>query len=283
MSELRRNRHTAAFRLSHFLNSKDSLQHSWLTATLVSILRYIHDVMDMNYVKGGQEIFNKSYSQTALFSRCSSASVKRAFKLFIKNDLLTLAHSEPRKVSIYGIGKLIETRVTMTHVAVDNFQTRVTQTQEHGSHRPKHLGHSDPLVTSSCNNSKKERRATPLSDDFLIEEKSCDVAKEVGLTEAEANNCLNKFFDYYQGTGEVKTNWNAVLRYWFRREAKDKPKKSEEVRSTVPWFNPEDAYTRGTEPVGRLLNGLAEKAREKMNGGSTNGLGRADKGTQRET
>jgi hypothetical protein len=259
MSDIKRTRHTASFRLSHFLNSKDSLQQTWLTATLVSILRYIHDVMDMNYVTTGQEIFNKSHSQTALYARTSKASVKRAMRILLKHNLLTLAHAEPRKVAIYGIGKLIETRVTLT----PDDSTRVTVTPELGSPRPQGWGHSDPLVTSSCKKGKKERERSPLF--FEPDDSSIVLAHELRLKLADE---LESFRNRHKGE---KTQYE--FQRWMKRSKEYQGRNAgvTETRSTIQEWGPgHPSYDalHGVKSQGVNGNGL------QMAGNNSGGNGR---------
>lgn len=92
------------------------------------------------------------------------------------------------------------------------------------------------------------------------------------MTEDEANYEFDKFMNHYLENEEEKKDWQLVLQKWFMRAGDYKRRhgaitvKQEEVRSTVPWYNPADA-----KGVGELLN----KVRERLNGsgGKTNGLG----------
>src|SRR4051812_2811263 len=95
MSTAKRDRDTAPYLLSHFLNSKESLDCSWMTGNIVSILRYIYDVMEMTYKNTGACICNKSKSQIARYSRTSQTTVKRALRLFIQHNLLEFANKLP--------------------------------------------------------------------------------------------------------------------------------------------------------------------------------------------
>ncbi len=130
MKKTERTRHTASFQLSYFLNSKENLSHSWLTPSLISILRYVYDVMEMAYSQTGNCICKKSIHQIALFSRASDKTVERALLLLAKHDFLFVAQKKPRTATHYGVGKAIESWVTMTLDQKQAIQTGVTVTPD---------------------------------------------------------------------------------------------------------------------------------------------------------
>jgi hypothetical protein len=134
------------------------------------------------------------------------------------------------------------------------------------------------------NTERRKKAALTLSDDFVPSKQSVKKAEEVGLTEDEANYEFDKFMNHYQEKQEEKTDWQFVLQNWFIRAGDYKRKKGitvkpQDVKSTVPWYNPADAQ-RGAAPIQNLLNGLAQKASEHLNqqGIKTNGLGREEEG-----
>ena len=116
----------------------------------------------------------------------------------------------------------------------------------------------------------RKSRATPLTDDFLISSETIAICKDLGLSEDEANDELESFFLFYQGNGAENADWNKVLQLWFKRSVRysekggSKPKKPDEVKSTVPWRNPDHA-PRNNEPVS-----ISKLIRQ---GGQINGLG----------
>jgi hypothetical protein len=135
------------------------------------------------------------------------------------------------------------------------------------------------------NTERRKKAALTLSDDFVPSKQSVKKAEEVGLTEDEANYEFDKFMNHYQEKQVEKTDWQFMLQTWFIRAGDYKRKKgpitvnSQEVKSTVPWYNPADAQ-RGPAAIGNLLNGLAKQASEHLNkqGIKTNGLGREEEG-----
>jgi hypothetical protein len=288
MSESKRTRHTASFLLSHFLNSRDSFEHTWLTGSLVSVLRYMFDIMEMTYNRTNVCICDKSIAQIAEYARTGRETVKRGLPLFVKHNLLSIERKKPRAPTHYGVGQLLLARLTVSLDYPQEDLTRLTTSLALGSPRAQsnpNKAHSEPTYKKELlkKDLKKERggekRASLLSDDFMPSEQSCQKAKESGLTETEANYEFDKFLVYYIEKGEEKNDWDMVLQHWFIRAGNYKKekgaikKKPDEVRSTVPWYN--QGGERGAEPVSRLLTTLAEKAKAKLNGqgGHVNGLG----------
>ena len=157
-----------------------------------------------------------------------------------------------------------------------------TRVDTPGVHAPQSERVNNPL-----NKTERARKKTALalSVDFDPTPESCDIAKRCGLTEDEANYEFDKFMNYHLEKGIEKTDWQLILQNWFIRAGEYKRQKGsinvkpEEVRSTVPWYNPADAQ-RGAAPIANLLNGLATQAREHMSkqGGKSNGLGNEGQG-----
>lgn len=134
------------------------------------------------------------------------------------------------------------------------------------------------------NTERRKKTAHPLSDDFEPSEETAVKAKALGLKREECEVEFEKFMNYYLENGVKKINWQLTLQNWFIKGAEWKKAhpakpKPEEVRSTVPWYKPEDGE-RGAAPIGKLLNGLATKAREHLDkqGGKPNGLGNQGQG-----
>jgi hypothetical protein len=130
--------------------------------------------------------------------------------------------------------------------------------------------------------SARKKAALPLSDDFEPTRETVQEAKRVGLTYDEANYELEKFFNYYLENEEEKTDWQLVLQNWFIRAGDYKRKNgaitvnAQEVRSTVPWFNPERDAPRDSQPV----NSFMDQVRERLStqGGKPNGIGHGKEG-----
>ena len=121
-----RSRHTASYLLSHFLCSKDSLAIPSITASLVAVLRYMYDVMEMNYSRTGLTVCDLSISHIATYARASRASTTRLIAKAIKLELLSVTLKRPRAPTHYGIGNLISTRLTVSLDMVDNPETRLS-------------------------------------------------------------------------------------------------------------------------------------------------------------
>ena len=128
------------------------------------------------------------------------------------------------------------------------------QITSQGIYRSPHRGSTDHTNNKEEEPKKKTERArtnraAPLSDDFLPTDDTVQKAKELGLTEDEANDEFDKFLNYYIENGQEKADWNLVLHNWFIRAAAYKAKKpvskpslaavSGEVKSTVPWYKPD--------------------------------------------
>lgn len=156
-------------------------------------------------------------------------------------------------------------------------------------YRSPHTGSTDATINQLSNQGRKQRgnkkRSLPLSEDFFPSDETQLVAKNGGLTLDETRYEFDKFMNYYIENQQEKTDWQLVCQNWFIRTCEHKRKngaikiKEQEVRSTVPWYNPEHEK-RDPMAVGKLLNGLATTAREKMNGqgGQGHGMARAGKG-----
>ncbi len=234
-----RSHHTAAYLLSHFLNSKESLQYSWLTGSLVSVIRYVYDVIDMNFNQTGQEIFNKSVPQTAAYSRTSKATVKRGFTLFIKHNLLTVVSRQPRRTGVYKVGELLKSRLTMSPELSTPKESGLTMSPSLGSPRAQAWAHHEPVVTSSCNKLSKTERE-PLSPLFEPNEESQFLCKDLGLnmaTEYESfmNRCKHNKTDY-----NFQRWMKDSKEYQIRKGSKTSSSPKDEVRSTVKWYVPDE-------------------------------------------
>lgn len=231
MSENKRLRHTASYRLSHFLLSKESLELTWLTGNLVSILHYVYAVMDMNYNKTGKEVFDCSYAQAALYSRTSRSTIRRAFSLFLKHKLLILVHKEPRKVSQYGMGEVIQTRFTMNLEDQKLSTTRFTMNPALGSPRTQPWVHHEPLLTDDKRKIKQRERSLSL---FEPDEANILLAHDLRL---DLSNEVESFRNRHRG---VLTQYE--FGRWLKNSKEYQAKRANghtanEVRSTVPWFN----------------------------------------------
>lgn len=127
---------------------------------------------------------------------------------------------------------------------------------------------SEPYTINNKYNNKESkartRRATPLCDDFELNEADVQKAKELGLTPDEANLELEKFFHHYQGDGIEKVDWHHVLQGWLVRAADYKKRqvnksKKDDIKSTVQWYRPEHATNANEYLNGVLPNGLGSE------------------------
>lgn len=217
----------------------------------------------------------------------SSRYIKTCLNYLESLNILKIARKNGRS-NHYYLEFLSTDRGTTDHRCTDDH--RGTTDHPTGELQIRDRGTTDhPIsINNQLRRNKTERRkkaALALSDDFEPTRETVQEAKRVGLTQDEANYELEKFFNYYLENKEEKTDWQLVLQNWFIRAGNYKRQKGainvkqEEVRSTVPWFNPADAQ-RGAAPIANLLNGLATKAREHMEkqGGNPNGLGSQGQG-----
>lgn len=220
MSE-KRKRHTASFQLSKFLNSKESLEYTRVTATHVSVLRYMYDVMDMNFNQTGKEVCNKSISQIAIYSRTSEKTVKRSISYLIKNNFLSVVQRARGAIGVYGVGELIKTRVMVTHVYPQvnenighgDLPTRVTVTQG--------VGHGDPYIRTSCKNFYKTKSSTP--SDFVFEPNEANIikAQEYGV---DLQENIRTFMEKYQysKTQSAFADWLRINKEHLEKKKKSK-------------------------------------------------------------
>lgn len=287
MSDKKRTRHTASFLLSHFLISKESLELTWLTGSLVSILRYMYDIMEITYSQTNICVCNKSIQQIADYARTGRETVKRALPLLVKHELLLVEARKPRAPTHYGIGNLISSRLTMSLELSTGETTRLTESLALGSPRAQETpnwAHCEPHVRKAFKkDSKKKRgsenRSLPLTDDFELTKATSEKIEELGFTEDEANVEIEKFMTYYMGNGATKADWNMVLQNWmirakgYKKEKKTRLTKTpDEPKSTVPWYHAQDAHLprgNGLAAIGKIMENLKPNG----HGGSTNGLG----------
>lgn len=162
------------------------------------------------------------------------------------------------------------------------------QFRSQGNYSSAHRGTTDATNNKVSNKLNKSERSTrkktalPLSVDFEPNRETVQEAKRVGLTYDEANYEVEKFFNYYLENGEEKTDWQLVLQNWFIRAGDYKRKNgaitvnAQEVRSTVPWFYPEQEAARKSASVSSFMDQVKERL--STQGGKPNGLGRTEKG-----
>jgi len=210
----------------------------------------------------------------------------------LANELhLTVRHIRDRLKYLASLGLISITRVKRKHHYTLNFLTQIEELQfpyspqkqlqqrnpsSSSQRNPSSAHRGTPVPTNNnknnqVNNSERAatKRAAPLTDDFLPTQATFDKAEELGLTEEEANQEVDKFMGHYLAKGIKNVDWDAALHKWFIQAGIYKRKnkytatapKQDEVGSTVPWFNGHDPL-RAFEIAQKIL----------PNGGSPNGL-----------
>jgi len=256
MSKSKRTRHTASFLLSHYLNSKESFELTWLTGSLVSILRYMYDVMEMTHTQTNLCVCNKSINQIADYARTGRETVKRALPLFVKNQLLSVEKKKPRAPTHYGIGNLISTRLTMSLELSTDDSTRLTTSLELGSLRAQETpnwAHGEPHVIKSCKKDSKKKRESavraPLSEDFAPDKRTREFIKSLAFEPGMADKIGDHFFEHFLDSGEPRKDWQFECRKWFRRERKIIDEKPARLTKTPA---PQPQPTRDTRSPSEL-------------------------------
>lgn len=236
--------------------------------------------------KGGGGIY-PSVSTLGRHLQRNVTSIRRSLRRLLQKKLIKIQYV-PGKSSNYTLFIPCDDLSTTTGVdALGICDAPRASTPVHPVRTRPTTPRTDARLSERDNNhlNKTERtrtkRASALSDDFEPNKQSCQTAKEAGLTQDEANYEFEKFMNHYLENEEKKKDWQLVLKNWFIRAGEYKRThgaitvKPEEVRSTVPWHKPSNAYRGDPQAIGRLLNGLPTKARDHMNGsgGKNNGLG----------
>jgi len=153
--------HTAGFQVSCFLNSKRPFKlksvKKILNGNTRSILRYIADVLDMEFYRSGKTICKLSHSQIAKYSGCSLSTVKRSVANLVKYRMIKLSYNHFGMSNNYSLGRWIlvhvelgGTQFTMNHLPPKKRDTSLTVNQGVGHSEP---GGSSPWTTS--NNASK--------------------------------------------------------------------------------------------------------------------------------
>lgn len=186
-----RNRHTASFLISHFLNSKESLRFQ-LNGNYVSILRRIGDVIDMTFNECGKEQCKKSNEKIAIYSRTSIPTVKRALAYFEEEQFLFRIKKIPGAIATYELGNLIKLWLTMTSDERNNFKTEVMVSQVgvtndlNGSSYNSGLAHHDPgSCDKDANALSHEDKTEVMVSQVSVTKEGCDLSHEESIAHGE--------------------------------------------------------------------------------------------------
>lgn len=110
--------------------------------------------------------------------------------------------------SVSATGSTNATRTGRTHAA-------------DGSH-PCDPIHHDPLRTPSLSRTHAREGATPVPPDFAPTQQTISIlTARAGVAKPTPENIWS-FVDHYQGTGELREDWQAVFRKWMTREQRSK-------------------------------------------------------------
>lgn len=270
------------FQVMNFLRSSDSKKYKLLPIDkLILITLASH--------KGAKGIFPMQET-LANTLETSLRYMKTRLKYLEKNDLIFVEKIHRKNYyHLIFLSTIGDPQITYDEISGD------PQITSQVIHRSPHRGSTDATnnkVSNKLNKTERERskRAHSLPDDFVVSKESTKAIREMGFTPENRDEVLDKFLDYYRGKGTKMMDWQIIVVKWFKAERKDSKANStpkDEVRSTVPWYKPEEVCRneRGLSSVGKLLNGLATKAREHLDkqGGKPNGLGSQEKGERKKT
>lgn len=221
-----RKRHTASFQLSKFLNSRISLEYTELTSSYISVLRYMFDVMDMNFSQTGREICDKSIPQIATYSRTSHMTVKTTIDYAIKYKILLLVQKRNGCVSQFGVGETLKTQLTTSSVkqeVIHNPANGYLGTQLMVSCHP---ANGYPPSKNLSKNLCKTESSTHSDLEFVPNEENVWRAKDYGVDlEENVKSFLEKY--QYPKTQRAFAEWLMKA-----KEYTEKRKKSELVKSS---------------------------------------------------
>ncbi len=215
-----RTRDTAPYLLGRFLCSKESLDFPAITAMMISVLRYMYDVMEMNYSKTGVSVCDKSVQQISDYSRASRSQTNRLLSKAIKMELLAVESRKHRCHTRYSVGNLISLRLTQSL----NESLEAHTEPQLGSHRasrtPFEAPTEPPVIKSFCNKeSKKERAraalASPLSLSFEPNAKSQALCAQRNL---DWKWMTEKFQAYSQASGRTYADADAAFQLFVMNE-----------------------------------------------------------------
>ncbi len=104
--------HTAHFLISNFLMSKDSRTFK-LNGNAQAVLRYMGDVMDATYNKGGLRRCSITQSQIANFSGVHRNTAATVIKNLLALEILIFIKKLEDNVAVYAIGQTLHSRLRL--------------------------------------------------------------------------------------------------------------------------------------------------------------------------
>lgn len=239
-----RSRDTAPYLLGRFLCSKESLDFPAITAMMISVLRYMYDVMEMNYSKTGVSVCDKSVQQISDYARASRAKTTRLLSQAIKLGLLSVERRKHRCHTHYGVGSLISLRLPQSL----NESLEAPTEPQLGSHRasrtPFEAPTEPPVIKSFCNkDSKKERGgaalASPLSLSFEPNEQSQALCVQRNL---DWKWMTGKFQAYSQASGRTYVDADAAFQLFVMNEKAGVTPAPVAQPVEKPYVPPDDDY-----------------------------------------
>lgn len=112
---------------------------------------------------------------------------------------------------------------------------------------PKHEPKSNTTTTTvkkeEANASSKEKRATPIPENFTPDERGVALALDLGIVGQWFADTLVEHVDYWRGTGKAMKDWQAVFRNRLRAVARLKKEKSHGKTTRADTFAILDAVT----------------------------------------
>lgn len=274
--EKKRTRHTAIFQLSKFLNSNESFEYP-LTGSMVAILRYMYEVMEITHSRTGVCICKKSNTIIAQYSRTSQNTVRRALPFLIDYKLLKVEKKIDRSIAHYEIGETISSALTESPdypQAENNEKIWAHSEPSSGlivSPENSIWAHSELTYKKKLLEIKKEQRergslktsSLTLSIDFYPNQETIQFATELGFGE----EILKEFRDFCSDRNEKSYDWDARFRKYLRQELKYAQKyngKTPKTTKPVIIVNPTVAHKDAVIPS-KPLHQTKEIRKENLN------------------
>lgn len=273
------------FRVAMFLRDEKSLTYDLIPSD-ISILFLLASHI------GEREYWYISQPDIATECRIKVTQFRRRCKKLETQKLITVKRTG--KANGYGISlpyPFSDDRYSSTEQGVDNSQPknhdRSSSTDQIGTTVPIRSvlegRHKETLNKLKKTERGRTKRASPLSGDFLPNDESVMKAQDVGLTEDEANDQFEIFMNHFLDNGKAKHDWQLALRTWFikageykRKNPGKQKKEPEQVRSTVPFYEPRDTTERRGDP--NVMQSALKNIMSQLKGGRTNGLGSQGEG-----
>ena len=97
---------TARYLISNFTYSVESFKYKW-SGSYNSVLRTIGDIMDANFNRGGQRIFEMEMVLLGKFARVSPKTAGLAINYFVHIKMIELLRKKESNKGVYGLGELL--------------------------------------------------------------------------------------------------------------------------------------------------------------------------------